>query len=443
MGRPDLAAEAAGFILAEPSGVASASIGAAERILRRDDERLALPELRPATQETIDKRIHTLRSRLNEQPRNPIAWVDLAREYTLLGQLERAGRAMRIAVAVSPVNRFILRSAARCFVHLGDVFEAHRLISLAPSTPHDPWLTAAEVALASLARIGPRFAKVGQRLVRSGGHSPFQTSELLSALGTVELESGKTSVARKLFSQSLKCPTENTIAQAVWASKEMPSFEFDARDYDAPRSYEAKAWEYFARGQWDVALEESGNWLLDEPFSTKPAALGSYIAATTVEDYTRAQGILRTGLLANPQDPVLRNNLAFILASQGRAAEAEEHIAHIRHGNLGVGDQITVLATEGLILFRKGQPDEGRKLYREAMDKASESSLLRHLGRAALYLAREETLARTPFALSALKEALHLTSTIADPDFRVLRDRMRELGVQHAQNRGVGFPAIG
>lgn len=433
IGRPDLAVEAAEFILAKPSDIPAASVAAAERILTRDGRRLAVPELRPVDEDAIEKRIHNLRMRLNNGPRNAIAWVDVAREYTLLGQSEQATRAIRIAVALDPVNRFILRSAARFFVHFGDAPGAHRLIRTAPSTPYDPWLIAAEVALGSHARGAPRFAKTGQRMIESANHSLFQTSELLSALGTLELENGKNRIAKKLFSQSLRSPTENAVAQAVWASKELSSFAFNVADYNAPRSYEAKAWEFFTGGQWKVALQESNNWLLDEPFSAKPAALGSYIAATILEDYARAVVILKEGLLANPEEPILRNNLAFVLASQSKPTEAEEQIACIRRGNLSLPDEINLLATSGLVLFRKGQADEGRTLYREAMEKASQRSLDRHRGRAALYLAREEILARTPFALTTLKEALALTSKIGDPDFQVLRERLTRLGALHAQ----------
>jgi tetratricopeptide (TPR) repeat protein len=428
IGRPDVALDAAELILAKSSGFPSASVAAARKILRRDEPDFSVPELRALNESTIDKRIHNLRLRLNDEPRNSIAWVDIAREYTLLGLSEQATRAIRIAVALDPVNRFVLRSAARFFVHFGDAMRAHRLIRTAPSTPYDPWLTAAEIALGSLAGGGPRFAKSGQRMIQSEGHSPSQTSELSSALGTIELENGKNRMAKKLFFQSLRRPTENAVAQAVWASKELSTFTLNVGDYDAPRTYEAKAWEYFADGKWSEALQESTNWLLDEPFAIKPAALGSYIAATALEDYRKAEVIVKAGLLANPLEPILRNNLAFILASQSKTTEAEKYIACNRQENLSLDNQINFLATRGLILFRKGDTNEGRRLYREAMEKAYQGSLHKHWGRAVLYLAREEMLANTPFALSTLKEALDATSKISDPDFQVLRERLRQLG---------------
>jgi tetratricopeptide (TPR) repeat protein len=216
----------------------------------------------------------------------------------------------------------------------------------------------------------------------------------------------------------------------MWASKEMSSLALNIGDYDAPRTYEARAWECFAGGKWDVALQESNNWLLDEPFAVKPAALGSYIAAAVLEDYERAEVILKAGLLANPHAPILRNNLAFALGSQSKTAEAEKYVSWTPQENLSLDNQINLLATKGLLLFREGDPDKGRSLYREAIDKAYRGSLPEHLGRALLYLAREEMLAKTQFSLTTLKEALDVTSKISDPDFQVLRERLRRFGSQ-------------
>ena len=44
------------------------------------------------------------------------AWVDMARLYTILGQLEKARRAIDNARAIAPEDRFVLRSSARFFV---------------------------------------------------------------------------------------------------------------------------------------------------------------------------------------------------------------------------------------------------------------------------------------------------------------------------------------
>jgi len=389
----------------------------------RPDVSTVYPEV---AQKTYD-RIHALRLRLRDEPRNSIAWIDLARQHTVLGHAEQASRAVRIAVNISPTNRFILRCAARFLIHVRDLHGAHRLLRTAPSTPYDPWLTAAEIAVASAANIQARFGKSGQKLFLSADHSHFHTSELASALGTMELEYGKSRNARKLFNDSLRSPTENAIAQAQWASKKLTRWGIDLSAYKSPCTYEAKAWENFDRGLWDEALQGSTDWLLDEPFSTKAAALGSYIASTVMEDYTRAERILKEGLIASPNCAILRNNLAFVYGSMGRSQEAEQQIGMIHQATMTPTDEITVLATKGLILFRKGIFEKGRELYRAAMEKADRSSFDNHRARAAVYLAREEILAKSPVASEALQQAMEECSRMSAPEFDLLSARLQAM----------------
>ena len=56
---------------------------------------------------------------LRRQPRNTLAWVDIARCYANLGQNRKALAAMSNGLILAPNNRFVLRSAARMYVHMG------------------------------------------------------------------------------------------------------------------------------------------------------------------------------------------------------------------------------------------------------------------------------------------------------------------------------------
>ncbi len=56
-----------------------------------------------------------LRKRLHSYPENAIAWIDLARAYTILGHIDAGRRAIKIALSLTSENRFVLRSAARFF----------------------------------------------------------------------------------------------------------------------------------------------------------------------------------------------------------------------------------------------------------------------------------------------------------------------------------------
>ena len=65
---------------------------------------------------------------------------------------------------------------------------------------------------------------------------------------------------------------------------------------------------------WKGVVAASMDSLLDEPFSSRPAVLGSFAAATGLEDYGLAVNITGNGLIANPNELGLINNLAFSLA---------------------------------------------------------------------------------------------------------------------------------
>ena len=55
-------------------------------------------------------------------------------------------------------------------------------------------------------------------MVKDGGFSPLQVSELASAVGTAELKAnGPLRQIRTMFAASLEDPTANSIAQAEWA----------------------------------------------------------------------------------------------------------------------------------------------------------------------------------------------------------------------------------
>ena len=153
------------------------------------------------------------------QPRNAFVWADLARLYVLLGQNEPARQALNVALKLAPTDRFILRCSARFLHHIKEHEEALDLLRKNSRTSYDPWLMAAEIAAAAVAEKTPRFAKIGGLFLLKSDVGPFHTSELASALASLEMNTGKGRTANKLFRRSLKQPTENALAQAVWASK--------------------------------------------------------------------------------------------------------------------------------------------------------------------------------------------------------------------------------
>lgn len=410
LGRHEEASDAAKFLLSKNSGATTIVRELAHQVLSEDREYLLRAE-EPRRQslallkQRAAERIGQLRAGLREEPANGIAWADLALEYTVLGIKEKAERAIRAAVQFGSYNRFILRAAARFYIHQDDPSQAQYILRRASLVRSDPWLLAAEIAVSSAAHKPSNNVKAATKLLEDSNYSHFQTTELASAIATLELRNASIKNAKKLFRRAMLSPTENSVAQAEWASRRiLTDFEVTPAQ-TPPRIYEARAWELYMAEKWEASFQQAIKWLYDEPFSVRPVLLSSYIKSTIEEDYEASAKLLRFGLIANPGDGVLLNNLAFVLASANKTQEAREYFNQIVRSELALHEKIIVTATEGLLRFREGFPDEGRAMYLQAIETARGPEFQHLRARAAGYLAREELLVQSSDAHKAYERA--------------------------------------
>lgn len=369
--------------------------------------------------------IQQLRRKLSDHPRNAIRWIDLALEHTVLGNPKQAARAMSIAMNLAPEDRFVLRAASRFYVHRGELDRAHGLLIRADSTRVDPWLVAAEIATASAADVKAKHIKVGRAMIENRKFHPRQVSELASALGTLEHETGGRRKSRRLFSKALEDPTENSVAQAEWAFNNEGVWIADVDTRRVKRLFEAQACAKLVSGEWAESLDQSLKWLSDQPFSSRPAQLASYIASSILENYDKAVEILDKARKPNPRDPGLLNNLAFAYASQGRIDLAEAALSEIGDANLDERERIVVTATKGMIAFRRGKSDEGRTLYHEAIRESSAPELVRFRVTAAINLALEELRAHSDLSIRAYRFAAEAFKGMTDVDILLMIERMK------------------
>jgi len=340
------------------------------------------------------KIIGKLRRSLRDFHHDPIHWVELALAYAIIGKGKAARKAILAAIDLAPHDRFVLRSAARCFIHLGEPDSAFRILNGSPRTQRDPWLLAAQIAVADMLRQPSKVYKHAKSLFSSRDFSAFDRAELGAALASTELFSGNDKKARQLFKQSLVQPTENALAQALWARNHLKIDQVQNLLH-LPRSFEANARAFVQTDRWDDAFKATCKWHDDEPFSSRPAMLGSYIAATAQEQFAVGEQIAKRGLIANPGDPVLINNIAFCQACQGKTDQAIEALKASSFLDLPAAQRISSIATQGLIFFRLGKPDDGRAKYLEAITLAEQADRIRDCAFAAMFLAREELRART------------------------------------------------
>jgi tetratricopeptide (TPR) repeat protein len=434
LGRHTEAADAAQFLLRPDSTATPAVKVVAELVAGPADRagRIVLAELKDIDIEAgvVRLRIRALRSQLQDAPRNALLWVDLARAYSMLGQRDHAVRAMERALGLVRNNRFILRSAARLFVHLDESHRAHKLLVESQSTRFDPWLLAAEIAVAAVAERKPIFIKQGRDLLQSGRFSSLQTAELASAIATLEMIAGDTRKARRLFRESLIDPNDNSLAQAEWAATKIDGIDVAPELLSRPRSFEARACDDHRGGRWAAAIRETENWFLDEPFSSRPAAFGSYLSGVAEQNYRLSEEFARRGLRANPDDSLLLNNLTVALANQGQLEEARETFRQITDPANEL--RPTLLATEGLLKFRSGDINAGRQLYFEAVELAKRKGDRRLLALALAHLAREEVLEGTEAAEESLRVATEASTRI---DLLEIPHMVNVLGKQFMSRR--------
>jgi hypothetical protein len=112
-------------------------------------------------------------------------------------------------------------------------------------------------------------------------------------------------------------------------------------------------WVSYPGRDWKNAVRKAKEWLNDQPFSSRPAVHAPFIAATALED------------------PTLLNNLAFGLANLGERDSAKRVLATVDVDNVDMRSTPALVATLGMICYRRGNIAEGQRLYRRSMELAS------------------------------------------------------------------------
>lgn len=156
------------------------------------------------------------------------------------------------------------------------------------------------------------------------------------------------------------------------------------------QSFEAAARIKFDEEDFEGSIEATKKWFAYQPFSSRPAVSGSYIAGVALGNFEESAKIARMGLLSSPRDFMLKNNLAFALASLGNLSEAVESLSSVDESELKEPEKATLVATRGTIAFRQGNIEEGRSLYRSAIELFKKEKNARLEVLATYFWAREE-----------------------------------------------------
>jgi len=349
-------------------------------------------------------RIRALRPKLIRDPRNAIAWSELARAYAPLGQIDKAREACLVALQLSPTSRYLLRSAACFFASIAEPDRAYSLLSEASNTRDDPWLLAAEMAAANASGIRPSRVKRARLLVENENFSQRDISELASELATLEMSSNSKR-ARRLFDIALADPTENSLAQVEWASHSISGLLVPEPNLSNPIAAEARARHAQEEGNWQAAADNAELWQSDQLFSAEAAMAASYASAVGLDDWDASIQQALIGLVAHPLHAGLLNNAGFALIQSGRLKEAASLLAEIDLKTVPDHTFISATATRGLFAFRSGNIQVGRQYYEAAVDTARAKRLVTMEVMALLMLAGEELLLEPQRGIQVLTRA--------------------------------------
>jgi len=364
---------------------------------------------------SIVARIVALKQRLYLLPRDAISTLEIARLQSLIGQTRSAERYVEQAVKLAPNDRYVLRSATRFWAHRskpGDeqVLRALEAIWASDVVRVDPWVQAAEVAVANIIGRTPRWGvKTGSELIKSQPNL-LQYSELAGGLATLELSAGAPiKKIRKLMRISLQSPTENALAQAVWARKTI-GIDFDVDSYvkKIPNANEARARAAYENGAFELSVTECWNWLADEKFSARAALAGAFVSFCLLGDYKNSLTFAEQGLRANPNEPMLWNDKILALSYLGRAREAELILPHLEAFYDDPNFRPFVDAARGLVAFRLGNVGRGRDFYMKALDGSQELSKPSLVANATIFWLEQELFAGTTDAEEASKVCARL-----------------------------------
>lgn len=340
--------------------------------------------------EPIDSRTRVARLKrvLMREPHNSLRWTDLAREYLSLGQTSQAERAILVALQLNPDDRFILRSAVTLYAHGGRFDKASAVLEASGRREVDPWLLAPAIAILDLSNSRQGLKRAAVRALE-GDFPEFALAELAAAVGTVEMNGGSERRGRQLLRRSARDPTENALAQVEWVSSRSDARIIGHVPANVPRAFEALTHRADSEGRWRDGLGTARHWQQDQTFSAEAAIAGSFCACE-LEDWVSASAIASSGLLANPDNISLLNNMAYAEIEAGRLPNALTVLERARSVVGAREDKVVLAATEALLLYRAGMAEEGKRRYDAVVNHFSRKQDVDRAAKASLMCAREE-----------------------------------------------------
>lgn len=326
-----------------------------------------------AEEANVRRSISVLKRHIASYPRNGLYHVELSRLYSILGVYSKAESHMRIALSLSPNNRYVLRSMVQFYDIVGDLFCGVKQLRQSDIIKFDPWIQSAEIAATTM--LGKSSLVASHNLIEIGknGNIPRKFSELAMAIASLDRLAGvKERKVFQLVKSALPNSTENGFAQAIWLS-DRSSREFVKRFPDAEPSedaFEAMVRLKMKDGDFEGAAESAEAWLEDQPFSVDAMITLLNLRAVHVSPNDNAQIYARRALTIHSDNWHVMNACALLFTECSDFQNASLALSRIERiaTNEDVGPFLP--AGRGFLAFALGDFLGGRRYYEDAIKLA-------------------------------------------------------------------------
>lgn len=420
-GEDTISQKAANFILERKASIRSKSlVEFAKQVLEEGQDEILATDESEKMSETVSASkpgqvfLHSARELLSLEYRNPVLLMDMARELTAMNYHRNALRYVRAAVAMAPSSRFVVRSAARYYLHIGDYEQAHNILRRSPNARSDPWILASELAVATLRNRPSLLTKQTLRSLLESKKIGPERAELASAVATIELNAGSNKNAKQLFNSALVHPNDNSLAQAEWAAQRL-KLVVDERALRTPLSYEANANHAFRALQIGQAIEHAKNWAIDEPFASRPYDALSYFYCLE-DDYANALLAGEKAIRIEDEEKLsLHLNRLFSKIQLGQIEGCEAELMRLATHKDAKPHVVHLIADFGALAYATGDFDNGRLYYERAIELARKRRDSHAEAQALAFFARAAIAHADPQSPSILERANKQVILLSSP----------------------------
>lgn len=305
-------------------------------------------------------------------PNDAYLWLELARNYLILGLTEKCEKALSISRTLAPQDRLVARSMMRYYHHTGNIDKALFYVRRMDNLGKDPLLLSGEIALSNTSGRTSMNIRHAKQMIESQKYTPLSLSELTSEIATMEIMCGRERHGKQLLKRAVDIPTENSFAQATWINQKVIKLPWigDVDGDNLYNNYEGNI--YLSLGtqgdciDWLYVYEQCKLWNQYQPFSCAPVYLGGTIAADFLENYDEAYNISLKGLRCNKDDAGVLNNITYSAILKNNLVEAENYLKLQQQKGQSDNDKVVLWATKGLFEYRFGDKARGKQFYKDS-----------------------------------------------------------------------------